>query len=424
VDINILKSAVTPAGSTMQLGKQSTNSKALLALAVASFGIGTTEFVIMGLLPEVAHDLRVTIPQAGLLVSGYALGVVFGAPILAVATARIERRRALLLLIGIFIFGNCLCAIAPSYDLLMGARIVTAFSHGAFFGLGAVVAANVVQPQKRSQAIALMFTGLALANVLGVPFGTALGQVAGWRTTFWAVVGIGIVAALALYAWLPRGITSSGSGLMEETRTLGRRRVLLAMLISVLASASLFSVFTYITPILENVTRESPHHVTWVLLLFGVGLTIGNLLGGRLGDWRLMPSVIAIFIFLIVVLGVLTVTSHIAWLAGTIIFVWGILAFALVSPLQMQVMNAASGAPNLASTLNQGAFNLGNAAGAFAGELALTDGVSYGNLPWIGAGLAALGLAFSLVSHFLDRRCLGTGMSPEFIVTPNSQTAL
>jgi DHA1 family inner membrane transport protein len=404
VGVNILKGGDTPAGSTMHLGKQSTNSKALLALAVASFGIGTTEFVIMGLLPEVAHDLTVTIPQAGLLVSGYALGVVFGAPILAVATARLDRRQALLLLIGIFIFGNCLCAIAPSYALLMGARIVTAFSHGAFFGLGAVVAANVVQPQKRSRAIALMFTGLALANVLGVPFGTALGQAAGWRTTFWAVAGIGIVAALALYAWLPRGITSSGAGLMQETRTLVRRQVLLAMLISVLASASLFSVFTYITPILENVTRESPHQVTWVLLLFGVGLTFGNLLGGRLGDWRLMPSVIAIFLFLIVVLGVLTITSHIAWLAGTTIFVWGVLAFALVSPLQMQVVNEASGAPNLASTLNQGAFNLGNAAGAFAGELALTDGVSYGNIPWIGAGLAALGLAFSLLSHLLDHR--------------------
>jgi len=249
-----------------------------------------------------------------------------------------------------------------------------------------------------------MFTGLALANVLGVPFGTALGQAAGWRATFWAVVGIGIVAALALYAWLPRGITSRGAGLMQETRSLGRRQVLLAMLISVLASASLFSVFTYLTPILENVTRESPHQVTWVLLLLGVGLTFGNLLGGRLGDWRLMPSVIVIFSFLIVVLGVLTVTSHIAWLAGTTIFVWGVLAFALVSPLQMQVVNEASGAPNLASTLNQGAFNLGNAAGAFAGELALTDGVSYGNIPWIGAGFATLGLAFSLLSHLLDRR--------------------
>jgi DHA1 family inner membrane transport protein len=378
--------------------------RVLLALAMASFGIGTTEFVIMGLLPDVAHDLAVTIPQAGLLVSAYALGVAFGAPILAVATAGLDRRRALLLLIGLFILGNCLCAIAPSYALLLGARIVTAFSHGAFFGLGAVVAANVVPPRKRAQAIALMFTGLTLANVLGVPFGTALGQAAGWRATFWAVVGIGIVAAAALYAWLPRGMKSTGTGLLQEARTLGRTQVLLAMLISVLASASLFSVFTYITPILENVTRDSPHQVTWVLLLFGVGLTFGNILGGRLGDWRLMPSVIAIFILLVAVLGVLTITSPMPWLAGTTIFVWGTLAFGLVSPLQMRVVNEASGAPNLASTLNQGAFNLGNAAGAFAGELALTDGVAYGNIPWIGAGFAALGLAFSLLSHLLDRR--------------------
>jgi DHA1 family inner membrane transport protein len=176
----------------------------------------------------------------------------------------------------------------------------------------------------------------------------------------------------------------------------------------VLASASLFSVFTYITPILENVTRESPHQVTWVLLLFGVGLTFGNFLGGRLGDWRLMPSVVAIFALLIVVLGVLSVASHIPWLACTTIFVWAVLAFALVSPLQMKVVNEASGAPNLASTLNQGAFNLGNAAGAFAGDLALSDGVSYSHIPWIGAGLAALGLAFALLSNLLDRRVPST----------------
>jgi DHA1 family inner membrane transport protein len=182
-----------------------------------------------------------------------------------------------------------------------------------------------------------MFTGLALANVLGVPFGTALGQAAGWRATFWAVAGIGIVAAFALNEWLPHGTTSRGAGLMQEARALGRRQVLLAMVISVLASASLFSVFTYITPILENVTRESPHQVTWVLMLFGVGLMFGNFLGGRLGDWRLMPSVVAIFALLILVLGVLSVASHIAWLAYTTIFVWAVLAFALVSPLQMKV---------------------------------------------------------------------------------------
>jgi DHA1 family inner membrane transport protein len=381
----------------------SSGGLALLALAMASFGIGTTEFVIMGLLPNVAGDLGVSIPKAGLLVSGYALGVTFGAPILAMATARLDRRRALLLLIGIFILGNFFCAIAPSYGLLMVSRIATAFCHGAFFGLGAVVAAQVVPAEKRAQAIALMFTGLTLANVLGVPLGTALGQAFGWRATFWAVVGIGVAAAITLYAWLPRGLLSPGASLLQEARSLGRAQVLLAMLISVLASASLFSVFTYVAPILENVTRESPHQVTWALVVFGAGLTLGNLVGGRLGDWRLMPSVIAIFILLIGVLCGFTVTDRMPWLALPTLFVWGGLTFALVSPLQMRVMNEASAAPNLASTLNQGAFNLGNASGAFAGGIALTDGLAYGSIPWIGAALAAAGLMFSVLSHALDR---------------------
>jgi DHA1 family inner membrane transport protein len=377
---------------------------ALLALGVASFGIGTTEFVIMGLLPDVATDLAVSIPRAGLLVSGYALGVTFGAPILAVATARLERRPALLLLIGIFILGNFFCAIAPSYGLLMAARIATAFCHGAFFGLGSVVAAQVVAPEKRAQAVALMFTGLTLANVLGVPFGTALGQALGWRATFWAVVAIGVAAAIALYAWLPRGLRPPGASLLQEARSLGRAQVLLAMLISVLASASLFSVFTYVAPILEQVTRESPHQVTWALVVFGAGLTLGNLAGGRLGDWRLMPSVIAIFVLLIAALAFFTVTDRVRWLALPTLFVWGGLTFALVSPLQMRVMNEASDAPNLASTLNQGAFNLGNASGAFAGGVALTDGVAYASIPWIGAALATAGLMFSVLSYALDRR--------------------
>jgi DHA1 family inner membrane transport protein len=377
---------------------------ALLALAMASFGIGTTEFVIMGLLPNVAADLGVSIPKAGLLVSGYALGVAFGAPILAMATARLDRRRALLLLIAIFIVGNFLCAIAPSYGLLMAARIATAFCHGAFFGLGAVVAAQVAPVEKKAQAIALMFTGLALANVLGVPFGTALGQALGWRATFWAVVAIGVVAAAALYAWLPRKLAAPAASLMQEARSLARPQVLLAMLISVLASASLFSVFTYVAPILETVTRESPHQVTWALVVIGAGLTAGNLVGGRLGDWRLMPSVIAIFVLLIAVLAGFTLTERAPGPALATLFVWGGLTFALLSPLQMRVMNEASDAPNLASTLNQGAFNLGNASGAFAGSLALTDGFAYASIPWIGAALAAAGLVFSVLSHALDRR--------------------
>jgi DHA1 family inner membrane transport protein len=374
----------------------------LLALALASFGIGTTEFVIMGLLPDVAGDLGVTIPQAGLLVTGYALSVAFGSPFLAVATARMDRRKALLMLIGIFILGNLLCALAPNYALLMAARIVTALCHGAFFGLGAVVAATLVPEQKKAQAIAMMFAGLTLANVLGVPFGTALGEAVGWRNTFWAVVVIGFAAAFALYAWLPRNMPTPRMKLILEARSLGSTQVILAMLISVVVSASLFGVFTYITPILENVTLISPHEVTLMLLLFGIGLTAGNFLGGWLGDWKLMPSVIGILALLIPVLSLFTLTSASLVPAAVTIFCWGLLAFALISPLQMRVVNEAAQAPNLASTLNQGAFNLGNAAGAWIGGLALTNGLAYRELPWIGVALAAVAFTLSVLSHRLD----------------------
>jgi DHA1 family inner membrane transport protein len=384
----------------------------LLALALASFGIGTTEFVIMGLLPDVAGDLGVTIPHAGLLVTGYALSVAFGSPFLAVATARMDRRRALLLLIGIFILGNLLCALAPNYALLMAARIVTALCHGAFFGLGAVVAATLVPKQRKVQAIAMMFAGLTLANVLGVPFGTALGEAVGWRNTFWAVVVIGFAAAFALYAWLPRDIPAPRMRFIHEARSLGSTQVILAMLISVAVSASLFSVFTYITPILENVTVISPHEVTFMLLLFGVGLTAGNFIGGWLGDWKLMPSVIGILALLIPVLGLFTLTTASLVPAAATVFCWGFLAFALVSPLQMRVVNEAAQAPNLASTLNQGAFNLGNAAGAWVGGLALTEGLAYRELPWIGVALAAVAFTLSLLSHRLDAKASVAG-TPE-----------
>ena len=374
----------------------------MLALALASFGIGTTEFVIMGLLPDVAGDLGVTIPQAGLLVTGYALSVAFGSPFLAVATARMDRRKALLLLIGIFILGNLLCALAPNYALLMAARIVTALCHGAFFGLGAVVAATLVSEQKKAQAIAMMFAGLTLANVLGVPFGTALGEAVGWRNTFWAVVVIGFAAAFALYAWLPRNMPTFRMKLIHEARSLGSTQVILAMLISVVVSASLFGVFTYITPILENVTLISPHEVTLMLLLFGIGLTAGNFLGGWLGDWKLMPSVIGILALLIPVLSLFTLTSASLVPAAVTMFCWGLLAFALIAPLQMRVVNEAAQASNLASTLNQGAFNLGNAAGAWIGGLALTNGLAYRELPWIGVALAAVAFTLSFLSHRFD----------------------
>jgi len=376
----------------------------LLALALASFGIGTTEFVIMGLLPDVAADLGVTIPTAGLLVTGYALSVAFGSPFLAVATARMNRRKALLVLTAVFILGNILCALAPSYWLLMGARIVTALCHGAFFGLGSVVAASLVPPQKKAQAIAMMFAGLTVANILGVPFGTGLGQALGWRATFWAVAVIGAAAALALALWLPRAIPVPPMRLRQEARSLGSVQVILAMVISVLASASLFSVFTYIAPILLNVTQISPHAVTLMLLLFGAGLTLGNFIGGRLADWRLMPTMIGVFVLLGPTVALFAFTSAFAWAAAATLFVWGILAFALVPPLQMRVVTEASHAPNLASTLNQGAFNLGNATGAWVGEVVLTAGLPYAQLPWIGTALAFAALALAIVSYRLEAR--------------------
>jgi DHA1 family inner membrane transport protein len=380
-------------------------------LAAASFGIGTTEFVIMGLLPDVARSLSVTIPQAGYLVSGYALGVVIGAPIVAMATAGIPRKTALLALMALFTIGNIGCALAPDYWLLMTARVVTAFAHGAFFGIGAVVASNLVPREQRTQAVSLMFAGLTLANVLGVPFGTALGQAAGWRVAFWAVVVIGIVAFLAITRFVPSGMPGTRGGLAKEFRALSRWPVLLPMLISTIASVSMFSLFTYITPLLEEVTGLTPHGVTGALLAIGVGLTIGNLIGGRLADRNLLSTIIGAFICLVIVLAALALVVHMALPTLVLLILWGGIAFALVSPLQIWVVDAATDAPNLASTLNQGAFNLGNATGAWIGGVALNAGMHYAQLPLLAALVAMAGLGLTL-SSFIDRRILPAQVSP------------
>jgi len=375
----------------------------LLALALAAFAIGTSEFVIMGLLPDLSRDLHVSIPSAGLLVSGYAMGVVIGAPILAIATARLPRRAALLGLIGCYALGNLLCAVAPGYGLLMAARILTALCHGAFFGIGSIVAADLVPPSRRGQAIAIMFSGLTLANVLGVPAGTALGQAVGWRAAFWCVVGIA-AAATAAIAWaVPRLPRPLAVGLLREFRAVGKPQVVLAMLISVVSSASLFSVFTYIAPMLEGVSLLSPHAVSWLLLLFGVGITAGNFLGGRLADWRLMPGVAGVQVALIATLALLTLSVHAAVPVACTLLLWGVLSFAVATPLQMRVVDAAPEAPNLVATLNQGAFNLGNAAGAWLGGLAIGAGVRYGALPWLGAALSGVALGLTGLAMALER---------------------
>jgi DHA1 family inner membrane transport protein len=371
--------------------------KPLLALAVSAFGIGTSEYIIMGLLPDLAHTLQVSIPKAGILVSGYALSVTLGSPLVALALSRMDRKRALLILMGMFIGGNALCALAPTFLLLLIARILTALCHGAFFGIGSIMAFHLVPRSERAQAITLMFSGLTLANVLGVPAGTALGQAFGWRFAFWALVPVGLIAGLGLWRMVPHQ-TPENMELKHELRAALRPQVQLVLILSTLCSVSLFCVFTYIAPILEQITRLSPPSVSKVLVVFGVGITVGNLLGGRLSDWKQMPVLIGGITLLIVILMVMPFLVLSLTPAVIMIFVWGCVHFATGSPLQARIVEQAKGAPNLASTLNQGAFNLGNALGASLGGILLTEGTSYRYLPWGSAAVAGVALLVALIA--------------------------
>lgn len=381
----------------------------IIALALAAFAIGTTEFVIMGILPEVARDLGVDIPAAGLLVSGYALGVAFGAPLMALLTARWPRKAGLLVLMGLFIAGNLLSALAPGYGLLMAGRIVASLAHGAFFGIGAVVASGLVAPQRRAGAIALMFTGLTLANVLGVPLGTWIGQAWGWRTTFWAVSGLGLLALAGVALLVPpagRGDAATADGLAGELRVLRQPAVLAALALTVIGFGGIFTAFTYIAPMLQQLTGLTPGAVTGVLGLFGLGLTLGNMLGGRLADWRPRGSMLAILAALAVIEALLAWTLSWPVAAIATVFAWGVAAFATVPGLQMRVLDQARGAPTLASTLNIAAFNLGNAGGAWLGGALIAGGASLRSLPLAAAVLALLALALAALS--LDRRPAST----------------
>lgn len=370
----------------------------LLILALSAFAIGTTEFVIMGLLPDVARDLAVSIPGAGWLVTGYALGVAIGAPFMALATARLPRKAALVVLMGVFIVGNLLCAVASDYNLLMFARVVTALCHGAFFGIGSVVAASLVPANRRASAVALMFTGLTLANVLGVPLGTALGQVAGWRSTFWAVTGIGVIALIGLIRFLPLQQDAEKVDMRAELASLKGARIWLSLSMTVLFSASVFALFTYVAPLLGDVTGVSPRGVTWTLVLIGLGLTLGNILGGKLADRRLAATLVGVFATMAVVSTLFSWTSNALVPAEITLFLWATAAFAAVPALQVNVVTYGKDAPNLVSTLNIGAFNLGNALGAWVGGSVIAHGLGLTSVPLAAGALAVLALIVTLIT--------------------------
>jgi len=368
----------------------------LLALALGAFGIGVTEFSPMGMLPVIATDLGVSIPTAGMLISAYAFGVLLGAPLMTLVFANMARRNLLLLSMAIFTVGNLISAVADSYNVLLLGRIITSFNHGAFFGVGAIVAMNVVPPEKRAGAVAAMFSGLTLATIGGVPLASYIGELIGWRPAFYGMAVIGLITMLALRLSLPPMANKQKANVRNELRVLGKKPVLVALLLTVVSSSAMFTVFTYIVPILQQETQASTVFVTSMLVLYGIGLAVGNILGGRFADRSMDLTLIASLVAVMLLLVVFAVTVAQPVMVVPLIFLWGIASFALVPPLQAMVVQEAAEAPSLASAMNIGAFNLGNALGAMLGALMISAGFGLNAVPLAGAATAAVGLAMVL----------------------------
>ncbi|KQM35347.1 MFS sugar transporter [Rhizobium sp. Leaf68] len=382
---------------------------ALFALTIAAYAIGTTEFVIVGLLPTVANDLHITLPLAGLIVSVYALGVTFGAPILTALTGRIERKPLLLGLMGLFILGNSAAALSPSYEMLLVARVISAFAHGVFFSVGATIAAGLVAEDRRASAIAMMFMGLTVAIVTGVPLGTLIGQIFGWRATFFAVAALGVVAFIGIAALLPATLQKApAADLMEQVRVLGSGRLLLAFGMTALGYGGTFVTFTFLASILQDLTGFAESTVSLVLVLYGLAIAAGNLAGGRIADRNPAKALGWLFGLQALVLVIFTFTAPSAPAALVTLVALGFLSFANVPGLQLYVVQLAKrfrpNAIDVASALNIAAFNLGIAVGAWIGGLVVASPLGLGATPWVGALLVSGALVLTLVSSSLDRR--------------------
>lgn len=377
---------------------------ALLALAIAAFGIGTTEFVMMGLLPEVAANLHVSLSAASGYISTYALGVVIGAPLLTIAGMRVRRKTMLLSMMALFAVGNTLSALAPTHGLLLAARFVAGLPHGAFFGIGAVVAASLVARDKRGRAISMMFIGLTVANIVGVPAGTLLGEMLGWRWAFAMVAVIGVIAFTAVGMLVPKQPKPSDVSLRGELRAFRNPQVWLAFAVVVFGFAAIFSFYTYINPVLTEVTGYGPTTVTLLLALFGVGMTFGTAIGGRLADHSPMRTLYAFLTLLALSLALFTFTAHSMVFAAINVFVIGAAGFAAIPSIQARILDQAKEAPALGSASIQSTFNIANSMGAYLGGTVIAGGFGLTAPSWVGAALGMVGLAFALLSGWLDRR--------------------
>ncbi|QHW32289.1 MFS transporter [Paenibacillus rhizovicinus] len=379
------------------------SSLPLLSLTIGAFAIGMTEFVIMGILPNVAQDLNVSISAAGQLITMYALGVAVGAPILTMLTHKIPQKQLLCFLMGLFILGNAISVIAPNYAVLMGARMLTALTHGTFFGVGAVIASSLVPPDKRAGAVSMMMAGLTISNIIGVPLGTFIGQHMGWRASFGTIAIMGVITLIGIMIFIPKLKQEKSAPIRQQIAALANRRLQLFLCIAVLGNAGLFAIFTYITPLLVKVTGFAEHNVTWILVLFGCGVTIGNMVGGKLADWKLMPTILGLYFIICIILALFTFTVHNQIAAVVTIFLWGAASFAVFPGMQVRIMGLAKSAPALASTTSHSAGNLGNATGAFIGGAVITH-LSLTALPWVGSTLVGLALILGIVCHLADRK--------------------
>jgi DHA1 family inner membrane transport protein len=370
---------------------------ALLALAIGAFAIGATEFSPMGMLPYIADNIQVDIPSAGSIVVIYALGVMIGAPIMTLLLVKRKPKVALVFLMSIFTVGNLLSAMSPDLVTLSISRFITSLNHGAFFGLGAIVAASVVPPGKQASAIAAMFMGLTIANIGGVPLMTKLTQVMGWREAFYLIAALGLLTIASLIWALPNNLQGRDVNVKNELRILRRPQVMLGMLSTVLGASAMFTLYTYITPMLMNFINASDQMITVMLVIIGVGFTIGNYLGGLFADKSLFGTLIIFFLMLALSMAIFPFIGTNAVGAGLGLLFWSIFSFGIVPPIQILVMNAATGAQALASSVNIGAFNLGNAIGAAIGGGVLSYGYSYSMISFMGTLVAVLGIAVILV---------------------------
>ena len=378
--------------------------RALLTLAIGAFGIGTTEFVVMGMLPEMAEGLGVSVPSVGLLISAYAIGVVVGAPTLTALGVRFPPRQTLVGLMVLFVVGNALSAVAPTYETLAAARVLTALAHGSFFGVGAVAARRLVAPERATSAISMMISGLTVANVVGVPLGTFVAQHTSWRLVLGAIAVIGLVTIAGLLAWMPAELGEPGD-LRTELAAFRRGQVWLVLGLTVVGFSALFAVYSYVSPILTELGGLPVGWVTPVLALFGVGTTVGTLVGGRLGDRYGFSLVTAGLLATAVVLAVFALVARTPVAAVVLLVLFGALAFGL-GPVVLNGVIEAARVPggSLVSAANQGAFNVANALGAALGAAVLSGGLGYTAPIWVGAALALAGAGIAVVVQATDRR--------------------